>query len=356
MKYYIVMQQDSVLVMAHQHGRWQLDIRLEGLPVNCIATDPHIPERVYCGTFGKGLWRSSDAGETWEPVGEGITHPEIMSVAVSQAERVGKYGVVWAGTEPSAVFRSEDGGNTWQERPALLDLPSRPTWSYPPRPHTHHVRWIQPDPLVPERLFVAIEQGGVMRSLDNGLTWEDRKPGAQLDGHSMKMHKLAPGRLYEAAGGEKPEFVDEPLGRYVVMQKGGYAETRDGGATWETQTEGFGHHYLWSVAVDPGNADTVLVSACRGPEQAHRPPTAESFLYRRTAGTPWQLVSEGLPEARGSLVYDLATNEAEPGVFYAATNRGAFRSADAGQSWEKLALAWPERYAKMHVRGTAIVP
>jgi hypothetical protein len=61
------------------------------------------------------------------------------------------------------------------------------------------------------------------------------------------------------------------------------------------------------------------------------------------------VVSEGLPEAPGSLVYDLAANEAEPGVFYAATNRGAFRSPGAGPSWEKLAIAWPKRYRKMHV-------
>jgi hypothetical protein len=86
----------------------------------------------------------------------------------------------------------------------------------------------------------------------------------------------------------------EPPRRSVVMQQGGYAETRDG-ATWETQTEGLKQHYLRSVAVDPGNPDTVLVSACRGPEQAHRPPTAESFIYRRTANTPWQMVSEGPP-------------------------------------------------------------
>ena len=80
------------------------------------------------------------------------------------------------------------------------------------------------------------------------------------------------------------------------------------------------------------------------------------MLYRRTAGTAWQTVSEGLPEASGSPVYDLETNEAVPGVFYAATIRGAFRSPDTGLSREKLAIAWPERYRKVHVRGTAIVP
>jgi len=49
-------------------------------------------------------------------------------------------------------------------------------------------------------------------------------------------------------------------------------------------------------------------------------------------------------------------NEAESGVLYPATNRGAFRSRDAGLSWEKLEMAWPERCQKLHVRGTTIVP
>ena len=58
-------------------------------------------------------------------------------MAVSAAD-----GAVYAGTEPSALYRSDDGGETWHELESLLELPSRPTWSFPPRPWTSHVRWI----------------------------------------------------------------------------------------------------------------------------------------------------------------------------------------------------------------------
>jgi len=37
----------------------------------------------------------------------------------------------------------------------------------------------------------------------------------------------------------------------------------------------------------------------------------------------------------------LAANEAEPGVFYAGNNKGLFRSADAGSTWEELPIPWP---------------
>src|SRR5699024_2167756 len=120
--------------------------------------------------------------------GTGITHNRVMSVAVSPTEVRNGYRVVWAGTEPSGLFRSEDGGRTWIDCPALLDLPSKSTWSFPPRPHTHHVRWIEPDPHDENRIFVGIELGGVMKSEDKGRTWEDRKPGSQHDCHTLTIH------------------------------------------------------------------------------------------------------------------------------------------------------------------------
>jgi len=353
-KVYVAMQ-NSLVIMTGGNDDWRTEIKLDGMPVFDVAVDPFNHRRVYAATTGNGLWRSDDAGESWHPVGPGITHDVVMSVAVSPVEKFGAYGLVWAGTEPSALFRSEDGGDTWQERPTLLDLPSKPTWSYPPKPDTHHVRWIQPDCHEAGRLFVAIEQGGIMRSLDGGLTWEDRKPGAQRDGHTLRTHKLAPGRVYEAAGGDDPQFVNEPQGRYVVMSGGGYAETRDGGATWETIADGLDRHYLFGLAVDPGDPDIMVASVTRGPEQAHRPPTAESFIYRRAHNRPWQEISKGLPKAAGTLAYALATNEDEPGVFYAATNKGVFCSTDAGESWNRLPVNWPDRYLKAHARGMQVV-
>ena len=63
---------DGLLVITGEPGRWQVARRMEGLPTQCLAADPLRPQRVYCGTFGKGLWRSDDAGESWQPAGAGI--------------------------------------------------------------------------------------------------------------------------------------------------------------------------------------------------------------------------------------------------------------------------------------------
>jgi hypothetical protein len=103
---------DALAVISRSNGAWHATLGLVGEQTQCVAVDPLRPQRVYCGTFGAGLWMSEDAGASWRHAGEGIAHPAIMAVAVSALERAGDAGVVWAGTEPSALFRSEDGGHT----------------------------------------------------------------------------------------------------------------------------------------------------------------------------------------------------------------------------------------------------
>ena len=328
---------DALAIIRARNGSWTADLQLVGKPTQCVAADPLRPEHVFCGTFGQGLWKSEDAGATWELVGDGISHPEIMAVAVSRAERAGDRGVVWAGTEPSRLFRSDNGGKTWVERTRLPLLPSSPTWSFPPRPWTHHVRWIEPDPNVAERLYVAIELGGVMRSLDDGLTWEDRKPNSQFDAHTLRAPHLAPGYLYEAAGG-------------------GFAESFDAGATWRRDDAGLSWHYLWGLAVDPADPTTLVVSVSPGAREAHYGPEwARSAIFRRAGQGRWEEITAGLPDPQGTLAYVLAAHDAEPHTFYAAPHQGdIYRSGDAGRSWEALRV-WPEGCRPKDVTGLVVV-
>ena len=319
----------ALAVVSQSNKGWKVELQLIGSQPQCLAVDLLHQEQVYCGTFDKGLWQSADAGASWKHVGEGISHEKVMSVAVSATEQGGGYGVVYAGTEPSAIFRSEDQGNSWQELAALQALPSASTWSFPPRPWTSHIRWITPDPLMPGRVFAAAEAGALVRSLDGGQTWEDRKPGGPFDTHTLVMHRLAPNRMYSAAGDG-------------FMHPGnGFVQSDDGGDTWYRPGDGLAYHYLWSVAADPADPDTLVISAAPGPQEAHNPRSAESVIYRRSSSSKWQQVRDGLPPARGLLASVLVANEAEPGVFYAANNKGLFRSADAGSTWEELPIPWP---------------
>lgn len=188
------------------------------------------------------------------------------------------------------------------------------------------------------RVFAAVEAGALLRSLDGGQTWEDRKASGPFETHTLVMHRMAPDRLYSAAGDG-------------FMHPGnGFVESSDGGETWYRPGEGLQHHYLWSVAADPADPTTLVISAAHGPQQAHNPQGAESAIYRRSDNSQWQQVRNGFPEPRGLLTSVLATHEAEPGVFYAANNRGVFRSVDAGSSWEAMSIRWPQglRFGRAH--------
>ena len=334
--------EQALAVIRPGNGTWNVDLQLSGSQPECLAFDPVHQEHIYCGTFKQGLWQSSDAGKTWEHTSEGITSSQVMSVAVSSIDRVNGAGIVYAGTEPSALFRSEDQGKSWQELASLRALPSASTWSFPPRPWTSHIRWITPDPLVSGRLFAAAEAGALVRSLDGGQTWEDRKPDGPFDTHTLVMHRLAPDRLYSAAGDG-------------FMHPGnGFVQSDDGGENWYRPDDGLGYHYLWSVAADPADPDTLIVSAAPGPQQAHALASAESALYRRSGGEPWQQVKEGFPPAPGLIASVLATHEDEAGVFYAANNKGIFRSPDAGSTWAELPIAWPVGLSLGRVHALAV--
>jgi hypothetical protein len=193
-----------------------------------------------------------------------------------------------------------------------------------------------------------------MVSRDYGMTWEDHKVGAQIDGHTLATHKHAPGRVYEAGAAGKAAGIwktNEQGQDYVAFYEGGYSETHDGGITWEIQTEGMQHFYFYSLAVDPADPDVILLSGGQGPQHVHYPMMAASYLYRRTADTPWHIVSEGLPKPEGAMIRLLATHIAEPGIFYAASDQGVYHSVDQGIHWERLALDLPECFRWQHIRG-----
>ncbi|MFC6716544.1 hypothetical protein ACFQGT_19205 [Natrialbaceae archaeon GCM10025810] len=284
-----------------------------------LAASPDAPDRLFAGTFGEGLVRSESGGDpgSWERLETPFVSDDVMSLTVSPHDP----DVVYAGTEPSRVYRSTDGGDSWAHLEGLTDLPSADEWYFPPRPDTHHVRWLEVDPFDPERLYVGIEAGAFVLSADGGATWRDRPEGSRLDNHSLATHPDREGRVYAAAGD-------------------GYAESDDGGETWRRPQAGLEHTYCWSVVPDPGDPDAIIVSSARGASSAHRPARAESYVYRRV-GAPdasWdRLDGNGFPTGEGVVRATFATT-GEPGVVYGVTNRGLFVTTDFGDSWARLEL------------------
>lgn len=219
---------------------------LGGMRIECVATDG---VRAIAGTYEEGAYVSLDGGRTWEPVPRGaIPHERVTSAAIGPSGT--DVPRMFVGTEPSHLYRSDDDGDTWFELEALQDIGSRPEWSFPPRPWTHHVRTIAPHPTNPNVLLVGIELGGLMRSTNGGLSFEDHHSGAHRDTHQVEW---------------------DPFGRSCVEAGGtGAARSADSEADqWHDASDGLAETYVWSVAVDPTRFDHWYVTAAPGPYDAH---------------------------------------------------------------------------------------
>ncbi|MFB6113879.1 MAG: WD40/YVTN/BNR-like repeat-containing protein [Halodesulfurarchaeum sp.] len=358
--------EDRLLEISRTDGEWTAETILSGPEIESVTGRPEDSGRVLVGTVGDGILLRDAWGDSWHRVGAETIDDRVTALATDSSD----IDRVYAGTEPSAVYASTDGGETWRRRGGLRDLPSATSWSFPPRPHTHHVRWIEVDPANPAHLYVAIEAGALVQTEDRGKTWTDRVPSARRDVHSMATHPDAPGRAWCAAGD-------------------GFAETTDGGATWEYPQSGLDHRYCWSVAVDPADPDRVVVSGASGPGSAHTPGTAESYVYRRKRGNgegmgqdnaggetqkyktdrrnwepdgrnwepdgrDWELAEDGIPHGTGMLRPVLASGT-DPGEIFAVTNRGVYRSESAGQYFRKIAIHWPSELREQTPAGVHVV-
>jgi photosystem II stability/assembly factor-like uncharacterized protein len=296
----------TLFVCTHEHllrvqsedRSWAAEPVLEGVEPQCVAADG---ARVIVGTRGRGAFVSVDAGASWDHVE--LPENDVFSVAIGGAD-----GALYAGTEPSRLFVAQDGG-PWAELEALQEIPSRDRWSFPPRPGTHHVRWIAPDPHRAERLLVGIELGGLMYSDDGGASFSDHRPGALLDTHSIAWHPRVQDRAYQAAGD-------------------GAAWSRDGGRTWEAADANRELGYCWALAVDRTDPERWYVSAASGPGAAHRRSDARGRLYR------WQGSWQALPLPGESMPYALAASE--PELLAGMRDGQILRSGDGGESWKPV--------------------
>jgi photosystem II stability/assembly factor-like uncharacterized protein len=301
---------DAIARLDETGDGWTVELSLGGEGAQCLAVDPADTDRVYAGLREGGVRRTDDGGRTW--VDGSPPQTAVFSLAVSPAD-----GALYAGTEPSGLYRSDDAGETWRELDGLLELPSRPTWSFPPRPWTSHVRWIAPNPHDADVILVGIELGGLMRSTDAGATWQDHRPGAARDVHSLAWHPRAEGRAYEAGGD-------------------GAAWSEDAGETWRPADEGRDRHYTWAVAVDPEDPGVWYVSASTGPFAAHGfRGGAQARIFRRHDGT-WRALAGGLPEPLQAMPYALVATERR--LFAGLADGQLWESSDRGETWRACAL------------------
>ncbi len=109
------------LARSESSGAWQINRRgLEGKYIGAMISVPS--GDIFAGTYGGGIFRSQDCGETWQPAMAGLTIDYVYSLAMAEEPS----GVVlYAGTQPVALFRSRDLGANWERLSAIGQMPGR---------------------------------------------------------------------------------------------------------------------------------------------------------------------------------------------------------------------------------------
>lgn len=324
-KFYIGLK-DRFLTIEETDNGHKFTTHLKGLKANRLAIDPRNEARWYVAT-DKGLWKTEDNGENWTRADDGIESEKVTAVAIHRNKEVDGNPVVYAGTEPSMLYYSEDTGETWIEFTGIQDMPSKENWAFPPRPETHFVRWIAPSISEEDALAISIEAGAVLYTNDHGKTWNDRPEESPIDVHTLLKHPDAPARLYAANG-------DGSSTPYKA-----YAESQDGGRSWEYLSEGIEEHpYLYNLVLHPNNPNERLVSASKRAREAHRD-NRYSTVYKKIGDTPWTEIADGLPR-EDAYTHHLANDPTDVDAYYALNNFGIYYLGAKEFEWNEIDIDW----------------
>lgn len=305
-------------------GDWEVERSLVGIDIRSLAVDPLDPETVYAGsTQGQGIFRSKNAGSTWQEAGlEGMI---IKSLSVSPH----RSGALLAGCKPASVYHSNDCGGSWEELRGFQRIPGKRWWFTPAEtPPQAYVQALAFSPSDPEMLLAGVEFGAVVRSTDGGRSWSKHRKGALRDCHTLVTHASNGDWAYEAGG-----------------TGGGAAVSRDGGQTWQRPKDGVDRPYGWSVAADPQRPEVWYFSAAPQASLFSFPPIppahvdgqANAAIYRCIGTGSCEKLSGGLPEPLDFMAYTLLTDPHNPGHVYAGMSDGdVWHSQDHGDVWTKL--------------------
>ena len=217
------------------------------------------PGTLWLGAAPGALFRSDDSGESWQPVESLLAHPTrerwqpgagglcCHSIQLGPAAD----GLMYVGISAAGVFRSHDAGSSWE--PANHGTAA----DFLPDPYPEVGQCVHKLLRHPARADRLWQQNhcGVYRSDDGGTSWE-RLDGNGLPsdfGFGLALHPRDPDTAWVA-----PEEGAE--NRVVCEGRLGVYRTRDGGASWELSAGGLPER-AWTGVLREGLASDLLEPA-----------------------------------------------------------------------------------------------
>ena len=327
-------------------GGWEM-YHLKGSPA-----DPNrIYASQTSGWFGQVMQRSSDGGKTWETVDnkfvydgqtgthqwyDGTPHPWEFKRVWHLEPSLTDPDTVFAGVEDAAIFRSTDAGTSWQELSGLRTHSTGNRWQ--PGAGGMGLHTILLDPANAKRMFIAISAAGAFRTDDAGETWRPINKGLRSQyipdpeaevGHCV--HRIAAHR-------SRPDVL--------YMQKHwDVMRSTNAGESWEEISGNLPTDFGFVIDVNANHPDTIYVVPIKS-DSEHYPPDAKLRVYRsRTGGNEWEPLTKGLPQrdCYVNVLRDaMAVDSLDPcGIYFGTTGGQVYASADSGDHWQAIARDLP---------------
>ncbi|MCU1265443.1 MAG: hypothetical protein JWM21_1761 [Acidobacteria bacterium] len=307
--------------------QWRMIGPFRGGRVNAVSGVPGQPNTFYFGSVGGGVWKSGNSGRTWTPIFDSQPIGSIGAIGVAPSNP----NVIYVGTGEAdmrsqisygnGVYKSTDAGNSWKH--VGLD-------------NTRQIGRVIVDPKNPSIVFVAAmghvyganPERGVYRSRDGGVNWErvlfkNENVGAIDLAFDPMSSQIIYATLWNT---RRPPWSIYPPS---YGPGSGIFKSTNGGSTWQPliqgiPTEGLGHV---GIAVSPTNRNRVyaIVDAKDG------------GLYRSDdAGAKWTKISGDKRIWERGWYFCKITVDPKNGDIVYVSDTSLYRSTDAGKTWTAI--------------------
>ena len=345
---------------------------LDGETLREVCQDPFEPRRLWAAST-TDVYLSEDGGESWSQLASGgIAFREIWAMAAHPT----RPDELYVGTMPAAVYVSENGGRSFRELASFRELPDYARWTFPPAPHTAHIRSFALDARAPDEIVVGIEEGGIARSRDRGETWQDAS-GPPSETAFPETKDLTGGTRYQPADVEPGRVYRDvhwvirhparPETFFAATGKGTY-RTDDSGGSWALLTNGLPLAYSLLIAGHPAQPERLFLGAAgnyppgwKGPRPARGGPYvssryamnlseklggAKSVIFRSDdAGDTWRALAGGLPAEHPYVVTGLQMHPRSPDALVVCYADGSiYCTSDAGETWQQVGVSYANLY------------